>query len=162
MRNSTHILRNRTSPWTVCGLLATRSITLIYMFICMFLQPPEPADPWNGTLDATKFGKKCPALKRTDEEADFKKWTSLFSVEGTEDCLSLNVYTPQVNEVEPLFRAQYYWRRKQFNFQRVFLQVKFRILFPQFFFQNVMKQINNIPFRICYLQFSFSASPLEQ
>jgi carboxylesterase type B len=74
----------------------------------MFLQPPEPADPWNGTLDATKFGKKCPALKRTDEEADFKKWTSLFSVEGTEDCLSLNVYTPQVNEVEPLFRAQYY------------------------------------------------------
>ncbi|XP_033606831.1 carboxylesterase 1E isoform X3 [Cryptotermes secundus] len=59
-------------------------------------KPPEPADPWNGTLDATKFGKKCPALTRSNQEQEFKEWTSLLTPENTEDCLTLNVYTPKL------------------------------------------------------------------
>jgi carboxylesterase type B len=73
----------------------------------MFLQPPEAADPWNGTLDATKFGKKCPALTRSNQEQEYKEWTSLLTPEESEDCLSLNVYTPQVKyKVTPSFQMQ--------------------------------------------------------
>jgi carboxylesterase type B len=62
----------------------------------MFLQPPEPADPWDGTLDATKFGQKCPALTSSDQEQELKEWMSVLTSENAENCLSLNVYTPQV------------------------------------------------------------------
>jgi carboxylesterase type B len=77
------------------------------LFNCMFVQPPEPADPWNGTLDATKFGEKCAALMNSNQEEEIKEWKSLLTAEGTENCLTLNVYTPQVKcKVEPLFRVQ--------------------------------------------------------
>lgn len=59
-------------------------------------KPPEPAVPWNGILDATKFGQKCPALTSSDQEQELKEWMPLLTSEDGEDCLSLNVYTPQL------------------------------------------------------------------
>ena len=50
-------------------------------------QPPKPAEPWSGILDATKESPICVqrGLFPTDSEA-----------RGQEDCLYLNVYTPRV------------------------------------------------------------------
>nr|WEQ60888.1 esterase [Phaedon brassicae] len=44
---------------------------------------PEPAEPWEGVLDATKDGSCC-------YQRDFLDLTKL---DGSEDCLNLNVYT---------------------------------------------------------------------
>ena len=50
-------------------------------------KPPQPAAPWQGRLDATKFANHCPQA------------ASYFGVAGTtEDCLYLNVYTPAARE----------------------------------------------------------------
>jgi len=50
-------------------------------------QPPQPALPWSGVLDATKEAPICVqrGLFPTDTE-----------ISGQEDCLYLNVYTPRV------------------------------------------------------------------
>jgi para-nitrobenzyl esterase len=45
--------------------------------------PPEPAAPWEGTRDATRFGATCAQPLGGGV------------VDGTEDCLYLNVYTPK-------------------------------------------------------------------
>lgn len=45
---------------------------------------PEPPKPWQGVLDATKPGNKC---------AQLNPYSST-SLEGSEDCLYLNVYSP--------------------------------------------------------------------
>ncbi|XP_021914303.1 liver carboxylesterase-like [Zootermopsis nevadensis] len=58
-------------------------------------KPPEPAEPWNGTLDATKFGRKCPVIRRSQHEF-MKEWDSHAKTENIEDCLNLNVYTPHL------------------------------------------------------------------
>lgn len=49
-------------------------------------KPPLPPQNWQDTRDASKFGQACiqPAIKGMNEEL----------VPGTEDCLKLNVYTP--------------------------------------------------------------------
>nr|QCC89029.1 carboxylesterase 14 [Meteorus pulchricornis] len=44
-----------------------------------------PLDSWPGVLDATKHGNKCAQVHRTQ-------------VKGDEDCLFLNVYTPDLNK----------------------------------------------------------------
>ncbi|KAJ4446924.1 hypothetical protein ANN_13625 [Periplaneta americana] len=49
-------------------------------------RPPQLPEPWNGTLDATKDGSECIQGDFFNPEADIK---------GQEDCLYLNVYTPQ-------------------------------------------------------------------
>ncbi|XP_069696407.1 juvenile hormone esterase-like [Periplaneta americana] len=49
-------------------------------------RPPQLPEPWNGTLDATKDGSECVQGDFFNPEADIK---------GQEDCLYLNVYTPQ-------------------------------------------------------------------
>jgi len=46
---------------------------------------PEPAEKWVGVLDATKDGPACP------QQDAFSRWYF-----GEEDCLLLNVYTPQL------------------------------------------------------------------
>jgi hypothetical protein len=51
----------------------------------LFLQAPVPAGAWQGELNATEDGSECP-----------QGFFSYFS--GNEDCLFLNVYTPQVRE----------------------------------------------------------------
>ncbi|CAK9829241.1 Juvenile hormone esterase [Anthophora retusa] len=54
-------------------------------------QPPVPVDPWDGILDATEHGSVCSQFK-------YNLQPSL----GSEDCLSINVYTPDTNFTGPL------------------------------------------------------------
>lgn len=51
-------------------------------------RPPAPAQPWAAPRDATSFGPKC--LQLLDADAS--------GTEGSEDCLQLNVWTPQACE----------------------------------------------------------------
>src|SRR5579884_3081636 len=48
-------------------------------------QPPRPPAKWSGTLDATKPGPQC--MQETGADSHASKPTS-------EDCLTLNVWTP--------------------------------------------------------------------
>ncbi|KAF2902810.1 hypothetical protein ILUMI_03375 [Ignelater luminosus] len=50
-----------------------------------------PAKPWDGILDATKLHSVCPQINPVTEN---------FEIIGNEDCLYLNVYTPQVPSSE--------------------------------------------------------------
>ncbi|CAK9797871.1 Venom carboxylesterase-6 [Anthophora quadrimaculata] len=54
-------------------------------------KPPVPIAPWNGTLDATRHGSICPQLVVETQE-----------IQGDENCLTLNVYTPDTNFTGPL------------------------------------------------------------
>ncbi|CAG7822286.1 unnamed protein product [Allacma fusca] len=47
---------------------------------------PEPAEPWTGVRDGSKFGSQC---TQVDEH------NSPLRAVGEEDCLHLNIYTPQ-------------------------------------------------------------------
>jgi para-nitrobenzyl esterase len=49
-------------------------------------KPPQPAISWSGTRKATEFGAVCPQLPA--------KW--LPYIAGKEDCLYLNIWTPQL------------------------------------------------------------------
>ncbi|CAH0550112.1 unnamed protein product [Brassicogethes aeneus] len=48
-------------------------------------KPPEPAEPWSGTFDATKPGQQC-----IQKDYLFKQ------LSGNEDCLNLNIYTTEL------------------------------------------------------------------
>ncbi|XP_049800950.1 esterase E4-like [Schistocerca nitens] len=47
-------------------------------------KPPEPVDPWEGVMDATEDGARCPEVENTDKTS--------------EDCLLLNVYTTNLSD----------------------------------------------------------------
>ncbi|KAJ8984074.1 hypothetical protein NQ317_006572 [Molorchus minor] len=49
--------------------------------------PPKPNDPWTGILNATGIHSVCP-------QRDVYRRSTV--IEGEEDCLYLNVYTPQL------------------------------------------------------------------
>ena len=51
-------------------------------------RPPQPAASWNGTRDASKFGNSCP-------QPNLKNENRGLGLPGNEDCLTLNVFTPQ-------------------------------------------------------------------
>lgn len=55
------------------------------LYVCAFLQNPLPAKPWDGVLDATRDSQKC--IQRDPYRRDME-------IEGSEDCLYLNVYAP--------------------------------------------------------------------
>nr|CAH7768498.1 unnamed protein product [Callosobruchus chinensis] len=54
-------------------------------------QPPLPAKPWHKALDATKVHGVCP-------QRDVYRRSAV--VEGQEDCLYLNVYTPKLEKFQ--------------------------------------------------------------
>ena len=58
---------------------------------------PEPADGWEGTLDARHYGRACPvSLGPQSMDSNYKNYpTAGFE----EDCLNINVYTPSVNTI---------------------------------------------------------------
>jgi para-nitrobenzyl esterase len=54
-------------------------------------RPPEPPEPWSGTLPAKTFGSACPQRPST-----------LGTPSENEDCLYLNVWTPEPAPAAPL------------------------------------------------------------
>ncbi|CAK9797869.1 Juvenile hormone esterase [Anthophora quadrimaculata] len=54
-------------------------------------QPPIPADPWEGVLDATREPPACPQFEDMSE-----------ILMGNEDCLYINVYSPVTNFSAPV------------------------------------------------------------
>ena len=52
----------------------------------LLLQAPQPPEAWEGVRDATSEGAVSPHLQLIVQEG----------YKGDEDCLFLNVYTPQV------------------------------------------------------------------
>ena len=52
---------------------------------------PQPANPWTGVFDASDYGPDCPQPR-----------TPFSDSSENEDCLSLNVYVPQVESDVPL------------------------------------------------------------
>lgn len=57
----------------------------------IILQDPEPVEAWTEALDATKDGPHCPQF----DYFDLYVW-NWGDIEGEEDCLTLNVFTPKV------------------------------------------------------------------
>lgn len=49
-------------------------------------QAPRPVVPWTGTRDTTAYGPPCAQVAAG--------WNDAIAAEGSEDCLSLNVWTP--------------------------------------------------------------------
>lgn len=53
------------------------------IFLSVFVQDPEPIEPWIGVRDASKFGNCCCQKNMLSHD-----------LEGNDDCLYLNVYKP--------------------------------------------------------------------
>lgn len=53
----------------------------------ILFKDPQPADPWKKELETVKDAPWC------TQRSPFER---KYEVEGQEDCLYLNVYTPQV------------------------------------------------------------------
>ncbi|KAF5307860.1 hypothetical protein FQR65_LT06592 [Abscondita terminalis] len=70
----------------------------------------SPVKPWNGTFDATRTSTPC--LQYADIDSD--------SMIGDEDCLYLNVYTPQLpHDDKRLLPVMFYIGGEQFQFNDV-------------------------------------------
>ncbi|KAJ9156301.1 Carboxylic ester hydrolase [Pleurostoma richardsiae] len=57
---------------------------------------PQPATPWNGTLNATTFGPQC--AQQVSSAGIFSSGKTTYS----EDCLTLNIWTPTYNDTSDL------------------------------------------------------------
>jgi para-nitrobenzyl esterase len=56
-------------------------------------KPPQPVSPWTTTFDATKLGPICPQINPS---------TMAYDATSDENCLSLNVWTPDPAPSKPL------------------------------------------------------------
>ncbi|CAH0394658.1 unnamed protein product [Bemisia tabaci] len=99
---------------TPCGkiigfdTLRTRNGRVIHSFTSIpFAKPPvgplrfkepQPLDPWTEPLDATKNASFCPQIDLFNR----LKMKGPSQVRGQEDCLVLNVYSPNVNKAAKL------------------------------------------------------------
>lgn len=54
---------------------------------------PKNPDSWTGILNTTKFAPVCPQKK-------FVQGDSIFTFEGEEDCLYLNIWTPEIGNFD--------------------------------------------------------------
>jgi para-nitrobenzyl esterase len=52
-------------------------------------RPPEPAEPWQGVRDGSRYGSMCPQIIGKE-------------VKGEEDCLFINIWRPREKPVQPL------------------------------------------------------------
>jgi len=70
---------------------------------------PEPAEPWNGTLEAFRFRNICTQPRFASEGGNTLAATEFYAVEFpmSEDCLYLNIWTPAVAADEKLPVAVY-------------------------------------------------------
>ena len=59
----------------------------------LLFHKPLPLRSWEGTLDATNFGPKCPQMRVSSDSSA----TTLDKLRMDEYCLNLNVYAPQVD-----------------------------------------------------------------
>lgn len=57
-------------------------------------RPPQPPEPWEGPLDATRFSSVAPQLPSTIELIDAGE------LDTSEDCLYLNVWTPGLDDAK--------------------------------------------------------------
>lgn len=59
---------------------------------------PEPVSPWSGKLDATEFGARCPQADMAGMPLYGKEFYDVKLPKESEDCLYLNIWTPEKNE----------------------------------------------------------------
>jgi len=59
-------------------------------------KPPEPPKPWGGSKDCRKFGDQCPQVVGAGGVPAWASWA--VNVGTSEDCLSLNVWTPGLRD----------------------------------------------------------------
>ncbi|OWA49882.1 Neuroligin-4, X-linked [Hypsibius exemplaris] len=66
-------------------------------------QPPIPKASWNGTLDCSRFGPVCLQPGEMPSVCD-RMWTapSATGFAQSEDCLSLNIFTPNISASNPV------------------------------------------------------------
>jgi para-nitrobenzyl esterase len=63
-------------------------------------KPPQPVMKWSGTRNATQFGAACPQLPARASWFPHLAWS--------EDCLYLNVWTPQLSPTSKLPVLMYF------------------------------------------------------
>ena len=73
--------------------------------------PPLPNEPWQGTFNATVRGNRCTSI-----------WYDQgIILDGSEDCLSINVQTPITNFEEPVNPDLPVMVRQVFNLTKIFM-----------------------------------------
>ncbi|KAK0072188.1 hypothetical protein PV326_000320, partial [Microctonus aethiopoides] len=76
-------------------------------------QPPEPVTPWQGTISATRPQSNCLQYNHLPQNPPER-------VEGSEDCLYLNIYKPLKKEMKKLLPVIFYIHGGAFQFGTAF------------------------------------------